>query len=248
MSLRLLTLILGLSTAVTASAETETRSLDDQSTSRLEGRQIIDEDGVADHDHFFRSGIRAFDGAALSFGYGYRFGGQLILGTDFSVGQKEDNKSGGSLDNAQYYKEELKYQSTKLEANATIFFRENGYGRWGFLLRTAVGHAWNSGRAKWGRYDRDPAIFIFGDDKRLRESQETNKKWESTYARLGGYYQFVWGFRPEARVGHILEIGAGAMIYDTSRSLSYVKPNGEKTDLEISKAGPVAEINYSIAF
>jgi hypothetical protein len=89
---------------------------------------------------------------------------------------------------------------------------------------------------------------FFGDDKRLRESGINKKEWESTYARVGGYYQFLWGFHEGNRVGHVLEIGLEAIQFDQSRKVGYTKPNGESKDHDIDSTAASLGLTYSVAF
>lgn len=211
--------------------------------------RMLPPQGVADHRNVFTSGLRASElGSGLTFSYQRILGGHIALGTSFAGTADNNDREGGSLDLAQYYKEELNLKSFMADLTATYYFRENGYGRWGFLLRGGIGHAWNRATAKWGRYDRNPSVIIIGDEKRLRESGETSMKWQSTYARLGAYYQFVWGFKPTSRLGQVLELGIGGIITDQDKVLSYTKPNGEEINREIPNSAGMAEISYSLAF
>lgn len=209
----------------------------------------LDEAGYADHNVFLGSGVRsAAFGTGLFVQGGFLVTDQLLLGSSLFYGNNSDDKSGGSLDNAQYYDESFDVKTTTADLNATYYFRENGYARWGFLMRGGIGHAWQRGIAKWSRYDRSPAFIIIGSDKRLRESGEVRKDWDSTFARLGAYYQFLWGFKKHNRVGHILELGLGGIAFDTGRELSYSKPNGDSRTKEVSRVSSVAEISYALAF
>jgi hypothetical protein len=206
--------------------------------------------GVADHTHFFNSGLKATSlGAGLTLGYSYRLNGHVLVGLGAAHYEDSDSSEGGSLDTAQYYKDDYKLKTTNAEVNTTFFFKEDGYGKWGFLMRGAVGHSWQNAEAKWGRYDRNPAfIILFGDDRRLREEGTSKKEWQSTYAKAGGYYQFLWGFHEGNRVGHVLELGAEVLQFDQSRKLGYTKPNGQSKDHDVQSTVAALQLTYSIAF
>lgn len=218
-----------------------------ESNAKVSARAV---EPVADHRNIFTSGLRGSElGSGITFAYQRILGSHLALGGSFAATSNNDEDHGGSLDVGQYYKEETKLNSTSIDLIGTYYFRENGYGRWGFLLRGGVGHSWNKATAKWGRYDRNPAVIIIGgDDKRLREEGSVDSTWGSTYARLGAYYQFVWGFKPTSRLGHILELGVGGIQTDQGKNLSYVKPNGEYSERKVRDSAAIAEISYSLAF
>jgi hypothetical protein len=203
-----------------------------------------------DHTNFVGTGFYApGKDAAVTLSYARLITGQLLIGVTGMTGNDDDSKQGGSLDNAQYYMENYEYKSSKAEINSTFYFRDQGYARWGFLLKGGVGHAWNKAKATWERYDRDPAVFrIFGDDKRLRESGGQERKWESTYARLGAYYQMTFNVHPTSPVGHILQFGVAGMKQDQSKKIGYTKADGGTVSRKIPDSSVGAELSYSISF
>ena len=203
----------------------------------------------ADHRHFFSSGLRGSAyGGGPTFSYGQRLNGRLFLNGTFFFGQLSESTSGGSLDNAQYYETESKRKSTMFDVGLTYFFRENGIARWGALLKAGVGHARTTIKSEWKRYDRDPAFIVIGDEKRLRESESDDASFDSTYARLSGGYQFLWGFYPGNRVGHVLELSAGVLMGDREAKVGTVQPNGESASAELERVSALFEIAYSVAF
>lgn len=205
-------------------------------------------DGFADHNNIIGSGVRSVIGYGPSVNYSRRFTNQLYLGASFAMFWDNRSSSGGSLDTAQYYRDEYSLQMSMVDLNATFFLRENGYAKWGPLLRAGLGHAHTKARGWWGRYDRDPAWIIIGDDKRLLESREDVKEWDSTFVRAGAYYQFVWNFHEGARVGHVLEAGLGAAYFDARRTISYTRADGAYFSRDVRNLNPVVEINYYLAF
>jgi hypothetical protein len=202
----------------------------------------------ADHTNFIGSGLRSVLVSGFTLTYARPLTDQLLIGTSLMHGWWSDNRDGGSLDTAQYYSEEANLQTTMIDINASYYFRDHGLKRWGFLVRGGVGHAHSKAKAGWKRYDRDPGFIIIGDDKRLLEEGGVSYEWGSTYARLGGYYQFVFGFSPTSRVGHVLEIGAGGVLFDSKRRLAYTKPNGHRYDHDIPNTIAMVEFTYVLAF
>lgn len=203
----------------------------------------------AEHTHFISSGIRIanyFSG--LTLGYSYRVNPHWLVGIGGSMGNQNESIEGGSLDTAQYYKDEFTFDTQMAEVNSTFYFRENGYARWGFSMRGGVGHGWHRAEGKWGRYDRDPGWITIGGDRRLREEGLEKKVWGSTYARLGGYYQFLWGFKDGDRVGHVLELGLETFYFDRAGKVSYTKPNGDEESYDIASTTAAFQIQYSVAF
>lgn len=201
--------------------------------------------------HFFvGSGTRFANALGMSIFYHVKLSDQFMIGNSIFHGVYNREKSGGDLDNAQYYKDEYEVKTTMLDINATYYFREHGYRLWGFLLRGGFGHAWTTTRSEWGRYDRNPAFIIWGDDKRLRESQEQKKSFDSTFVRLGAYYQFAFNFNSTRRtsVGHVLEVGMGGVYFDRGQQSNMAKPNGDVYRNEFDKTALLAEVNYSLAF
>jgi hypothetical protein len=219
----------------------------DQSTSAT--KLSIPATEFASHKTYFSSGFRtSLFGSGLMFGYQRLITPRLAIGGSLSGTTGTVDSEGGDLDNGQFYKDKLETKTTTLDLLGTFYFRENGYAKWGFFLRGGVGHAWNRAVAGWGRYDRDPGFFIIGDEKRLRESGEVKAEWDSTYARLGAYYQFLWGFNSYNRLGHVLELGVSGVANDKEKTLSYVKPNGNEYKKDTGSFGPLVEITYSLAF
>lgn len=203
----------------------------------------------SDYRNFFGSSLMGADGrTGINFSYSYRLTDQLMIGTTLTFATYGTNSEGGDLVAGQYYKEKFEVKSNSYDFNATYFFQENGYARWGWLVRGAVGKADHSVTAGWGRYDKDPGFFIVGDGKRLQESFEVKDTFNSVFVRAGLYYQFVWGFGDESRLGHVLELGGSFTHNDKEMSFGYVKPNGDVTSYEAKKDFAVAEASYKIAF
>lgn len=203
-----------------------------------------------EHNNFFNTGIIGIEkGAAVSLGYARPVSGQFLIGAMGIWGsQGGDDHEGGSLDNAQYYKEETSSSSNKAELNGAFYFKEQGYARWGFLMKGGIGHAWNKAKGTWKRYDRDPAWFRIGDEKRLRESGGEEIKWESTYARLGGYYQMAFNFHAGSPVGHVLQFGVVGLATDQERTIKYTKPNGEQYSRKYGEPSLGGELSYTVSF
>ena len=203
---------------------------------------------IESHKNYFGVRITSNPGGGLF--YNRRLSDKWLLGIAGSLGQTLDNSSeGGNLDAGRYYKDEFTVKTKFIELDTTYFFRNQGYKRWGFLVRGGVGYEDRQAYGKWTRYDRSPAWLIFGDGKREQESNETRADWSSAYARAGGYYQFMWTRSTEALiVGHVLEIGLSGLVEARRGELSYKKSDGSIVSKSSQAVEPVAEISYSFVF
>lgn len=210
----------------------------------------VDAPVARERNFFMGSGTRVAQTIGMSVFYHVKITDQFMIGNSLLYGVNNDEDSGGDLDSAQYYKDEYELRQTMLDLNATYYFREHGYRLWGFLMRGGFGHSWNYARNKWGRYDRDPGFFIWGDDKRLRESSERKNSFNTTFIRLGAYYQFAFNFNSMKRtaVGHVLEVGAGVIHHDRGYESAIAKPNGTVDREEFHRTSALVEVNYSLAF
>jgi len=205
----------------------------------------------APHKNFVEAFTAAGDRTSFALGYSRALTSRILVGTTGYLGAEHtSSQSSGDLDKAQYYSDSFIDSTNRLELNSTFFFRENGYARWGFFVKAGVGHAWSKAKAEWKRYDRDPAWFHFGsDDKRLRESSRTDREWESTYGRLGIYYQMTFNFHPTSPVGHVLHFGFNSVQMDQkNKSVGYTKPNGESYSKTAPDSLAEVEAGYTLTF
>ena len=208
-----------------------------------------DSSEFAEHSSFVGTGLRYGPGFGLTVFYGRPLSDNLMLGASLFYGTISDTQGGGSLDTAQYYNDFYDLKATMLDFNGTYYFRDHGISRWGPLIRGAVGVAYLQQTAHWSRYDRDPAIIVIGDDKRLLESgTEVSQDWYSPYGRLGIDYLFLWGFKPGARVGHVLQLGIGGTYLASKKTIGYTKPNGDDWSKDSPSFLGVVEVTYLVAF
>jgi hypothetical protein len=200
--------------------------------------------------HMLTSGYRDFPGWGAAFNYiaspNWAVGAMLV-----AMRSHLNEWEGGNLDNAEYYSQFVDQQFIGLEGNATYFFRENGVRRWGPLLRGGVGYAYQRATAHWSRYDRDPAWIVFGSDNRELESgQGETKDWSQFYTRVGAAFQFALGPQWISHGGgHLLEIGANAVIPFGRKSASFQKhTTGEVVTITAPVWEPMVDISYRIVF
>lgn len=204
---------------------------------------------VDDYKNYFGNRLMVYGGGDYGLSYSRRFTPNFALGLMVALGGYSNTKEGGSLDQAQYYKDEQRRQQSMVELDGIYYFRENGFKRWGFLTRAGVGYADRKVDATWIRYDRDPGWFNIGDDKRERERKEMTFDWSTGFARVGGYYQFAWmRSRPGALAGQILEVGASAFMPFKPGSFEYTKPNGNVFREQENSVIPTLEVVYSLVF
>ncbi|MGE0632660.1 MAG: hypothetical protein AB7O96_09645 [Pseudobdellovibrionaceae bacterium] len=200
------------------------------------------------HTHRISNGFHLGTLAGVSIFYAQPVESQWTVGARLSTGRQLDDKRGGDLDAAQYYIEENVEEVSMAEVNASFYFRENGHGRWGPFIRGGLGYSQHKMKSEWKRYDRDPGFFIIGDEKRLLESEDFEESWSSPFFRLGGYYQFAWGFHSESSVGHILELGINGLYYANKKTVEYTKPDGKTSSFSSASPAFNGEISYTIAF
>ena len=208
----------------------------------------------ADYNHFFSFGPSTNDfGMGPTLGYAIKLSPKLKLGvlvgnikSGTGMGASMQTE-GGNLDTGQYYVEKYYHNVDFSALNISFYPREEGAVRWGPFIRATVGYARIKSIAHWARYDKDPAFF-FGGGKRFREEGSTDVAWGTVYSKLGGYYQFVFNNSAQARVGHILELGAGVNSFSDTQTLSYTKPNGEFVEKKTPWASGFVDLNYTIAF
>lgn len=181
--------------------------------------------------------------------YSRRIGTQFLVGSSFFYGIYEQQLlDGGHSASGQYYRDDVAVNTSMLELNGTYFFKTDGYARSGFLARAAVGRSHLDLKVRSRRYDDDPGWLHFGDGKREIESLESRSNSNSTYSRLGGYYQFVWNRTPQTRGAHILELGLSATQFDREQSASVVKNNGTRVSRSTDRTTANLEVSYTRAF
>ncbi|MBC7741609.1 MAG: hypothetical protein H7061_05400 [Bdellovibrionaceae bacterium] len=231
-----------------AKVETPTKPDDEEEEEKEEPRSST-QGRYADHNNYFSIGpVTSEFGSGVTLGYAFKVAPRLKLGVHISSVQGGRLTEGGTVSTGQYYKENYYHKATMSALSLSFYPREEGVSRWGPFLRAQVGYANVQSTSTWERYDQDPGFFTFGDGKRKLEEKSYERTWGTIYSRLGLYYQFAWNFGEGARVGHVLEMGAGVNSLANVESITYIKPNAQMVTDRPAWASAYAEIHYSIAF
>lgn len=232
----------------------ETTSSDTSDESAIEAAELNAVRPIEGQRNYFGFGLQGVS-SELAPGFGYNFyfahrlADQLTLGAAVSgFGGGKDSAGSGDLIAGQFYKDHAEYISTTAEMNATYFFRDSGYKRFGFLMRVGTGIEWGRINGYFKRFDKDPGFFSSGE--RLQESGPTQQlTFARGFLRLEPAYQFLWAPLHGTHIGgHTLELATSFMVSDSLPTMLYTRTDGVVTEVKAPRWISAFKVSYIMVF